>query len=384
MIKELGHKPKATRSIGKILVIAFGILAALILLLQIFNLSDLVFKAPKAVVNLLTDGGLKSDNGRVNILLLGVGGEGHDGPYLSDSIILASIDKKGKDLALINIPRDLWVPDINQKINAAYAFGQEKDKQGLEVAKKTVSGLFGVPIHYGFRIDFDGFVNAIDLVGGLDINVENDFTDSTYPEAGKENDTCGIQIENKNGDVYFIDSTGSAVLLTEENNPFFCRYEVLTFIKGQTSMDGKMALKFVRSRHGNNGENSDFARSARQEKVLTAFKQKVFSTETLLNPKRIVDLVSTFGNSIDTDIKTEDSPLFIKLAQKAKNAAINRIVLDIGRDVSVLEEGNPIDHDGQYVLVPKNNGWQELAEYVQAEIFKNLEHPISPTPKAKK
>lgn len=381
---ELGHKPKAKRSIGKILVIAFSILLAFIIVLRVFNLTDLVFKGPRAVVNLLTDGGIKSDNGRINILLLGVGGEGHEGPYLSDSMILASIDKKGKDVALINIPRDLWVPDMKQKINAAYAFGEEKDKKGLDLAKKTVSGLFGVPIHYGFRLDFDGFVKAIDLVGGLDINVENSFTDSTYPVVGKENDTCGIQIENKNGDVYFIDATGSAVLLTEENNPFDCRYEVLTFKRGPTHMDGVTALKFVRSRHGDNGENSDFARSSRQEKVLTAFKQKIFSTETLLNPKRIVDLGSTFSNSIDTDIKTEEIPLFIKLAQKAKDAAINRIVLDVGRDNSVLEEGIPAEHGGQYVLVPKNNGWQELAEYVQGEIFKNTTHPISPTPKSSK
>ncbi len=381
---ESGQKPRRPNSIGKILTIAFGILFALLLILHVFNLTDLVFKAPKAMVNLLIDGGLKSDNGRVNILLLGVGGEGHDGPYLSDSIILASIDKKGQDVALINIPRDLWVPDLSQKINAAYAFGQEKDKKGLEVAKKTVSGLFGVPIHYGFRIDFNGFKKAIDLVGGLDINVENSFTDPTYPVVGKENDTCGIQIENKNSDVYFIDASRSAILLTEENNPFFCRYEVLTFEKGQTHVDGKTALKFVRSRHGDNGENSDFARSARQEKVLTAFKQKIFSTETLLNPKKIADLVSAFSNSIDTDIKTEDIPVFAKLVQKSKDAAINRIVLDVGRDTSVLEEGNPADHGGQYVLVPKNIGWQELAEYVQGEIFKNTVHIIAPLPKTKK
>lgn len=371
--------PRRAYPIGKILLVAFGILIAFIFLARIFNLTDLLFKAPQAVVNLFTDSGLKSDNNRVNILLLGVGGEGHEGPYLSDSIIIASIDKKGKDVALINIPRDLWVPDLNAKINAAYAFGQEKDNRGIETAEKTVSKLFGVPIHYSFRLDFDGFIEAVDQVGGLNIDIENGFIDPAYPIPGKEKDTCGIEIEDRGSLVYFKDATGAAVLLTEENNPFICRYETLTFKKGLTDMDGKTALKFVRSRHGTNGENSDFARSARQEKVLSAFKEKVFSTETLLNPKKILDLAATFDNSIDTNIEAEEIPLFLKLAQKARNAAIRRIVLDVGRNESLLEEGNPEDHGGQFVLVPKNSAWQEFAEYIQAEIFKNTENFL-PTP----
>lgn len=335
-------------------------------------------------MNFLTDSGLKSDNNRINILLLGVGGQGHDGPYLSDSMILASIDKNGKDVALINIPRDIWVADINAKINAAYAIGFEKHHDGIGYARNTVSKLFGIPVHYVFRMDFSSFEKAIDQIGGLDIDVDNGFTDNFYPIEGKENDTCGIEIINKNDGVYFKDATGSAELITEENNPFTCRYETLRFKKGLAHMDGKTALKFVRSRHGDNGENSDFARSARQEKVISAFKQKIFSTETLLNPKKIIDVATIFGQSIDTDIKTENTPLFLKLAQKAKGANVRRIVLDVGRPESLLEEGKPEDHDGQFVLVPKNNAWQDFAEYIQAEIFKNTENFLpSSSPKNK-
>lgn len=383
MIRQLGHKSGRSYSIGKIPLFAVASLFLIILFAHIFNLTDLIFKGPKAVMNFITDSGLKSSNNRTNILLLGVGGEGHEGPYLSDTMILASIDKKGKDVALISIPRDLWVPDLKVKINAVYAFGFEK-KQGIKQSEETVSKLFGVPVHYTLRLDFSAFERAVDQVGGIDVVVDNPFTDSMYPIPGKEEDTCGLEIENKAGDTYFKDATGTAVLLTEENNPFICRYETVNFQKGTVHMDGKTALKFVRSRHGTNGENSDFARSARQEKVIAAFRQKVFSSETLLNPKRLVDVASTFGTSIDTDIKPEDAPLFIKLAQKAKQAEIRRIVLDSGRDTSVLEEGKPEDHNGQFALVPKNNAWQELAEYMQAEIFKTALTVISsPTPKSK-
>ena len=192
-------KPRRKNRILKILILGFGILFTLIFLVNFFHLSNLVFKAPKAVVNLITDSGLKNDNGRVNILLLGIGGDGHDGPNLTDTIVIVSVDKNGKDVALVNIPRDLWVPDLNAKINAVYAYGQDKNNNGLEQAKQTVSKLFGLPIHYAFRIDFGGFVKAINLVGGLDINVETSFVDYRYPVVGKEDDTCGIEIEEKDG-----------------------------------------------------------------------------------------------------------------------------------------------------------------------------------------
>lgn len=140
-------------------------------------------------------------------------------------------------------------------------------------------------------------------------------------------------------------------------------------------MDGITTLKFVRSRYGTNDEGSDFKRSARQQKVILAFRQKVLSAQTLTDPKILVDLVKNFGSSIDTDINNDDIPHFVKLGQKIEPNALRRVVLDSDREGSVLEVGNPEDHGGQFVLVPKNNMWTDLAEYIQAEIFKFQENP---------
>lgn len=365
-------RPK--RSAFKILaILAFAFLVS-ILIIKSFNLTELIIKGPKTVIQLVTDSGPKSTNGRTNILLLGIGGEGHEGPNLSDTIILASLDKEGKDVALVTIPRDVWAPNISSKINHAYAYGQEKNGLGLDLAKETVSKLFDIPVHYAIRIDFSGFTKAVDQLGGLDITIDNSFTDPKYPIEGKEDDTCGLEIEAKIEEgiknTYYKDATGSATLVTEENDPFTCRYETLTFKKGPILLDGKTALKFVRSRHGTNGEGSDFARSARQEKVITAFRQQIISTETFFNPKTIIDLITTFGNSIDTDIRNDDVAPFVKLGQKLTNAQIRRIVLDSGRPESTLTDGDPTNYGGQYVLIPKNGSWSDLAEYVQGEIFK--------------
>lgn len=374
---------KKKSSIVKILLLAFALLFLLITAVYYFKVDNFVFKGPKTVVQLLTDQGLKSDKGRTNVLLLGIGGDGHDGPNLTDTMILASIDTKTGDVVLVNIPRDLWVPDIKDKINAVYAFGQEKDKSGLASAETSISKLLGVPVNYGFRIDFSGFTKAVDYVGGLDLTVDSSFTDSKYPIEGKEDDLCGLAIETQDNNGVKVqvvkDATGSATPLdqiNDFNDPFICRYENLAFKAGAVHMDGKTALKFVRSRHGNNNEGSDFARSARQEKIIVAFRQKVLSTKTLLDPKTILNLLQTFGASIDTDITNDEIPLFSKLALKVDKANINKVVLDASNDSSRLEVGQPIsDFGGRYVLLPKNNNWTDLATFIQTEIYQPIQTP---------
>lgn len=376
-MRELSTSKRQKFPIAKIILLSAVILVAFVALLYMLKLDKYALKGPSSVVKLIMDSGLKSDHGRTNVLLLGIGGKGHEGPDLTDTIMLASVDKDSKDVVLVSIPRDLWVPDSQHKINSVYAFAREKDKNGLEEAKKTVSTLLGVPVHYAFRIDFNGFIKAIDQVNGLDIDIENAFSDPIYPISGREDDLCGLTIENVDKDGAQVkvvkDATGSAIPLdeiNEQNDPFVCRYETLNFKKGLTHMDGLTTLKFVRSRHGTNGEGSDFTRSARQQKVILAFREKVLSSETLTNPKTVISLLGTFGDSIDTDIQDDDIGLFAKLATKLQAQNVRRVVLDATEKDGRLEFGLPQDFFGQSVLIPKNNSWTELGEYIQSELFK--------------
>ncbi len=362
----------------KILILAFALLIVLVSALYFFKLDKFAFKGPKTFVQLVTNTGLKSDNNRINVLLLGIGGKGHDGPDLTDTIILASIDRDAKDVVLISVPRDLWVETINAKINAEYAHGQENGNQGLEITEKTIGDLFGIPVHYAFRIDFNGFIKAIDLVQGLNITIDSSFADPLYPLEGKEDDLCGLTLDtiDQNGTKIQVvkDATGSAIPLaniTDKNNPFTCRYETLTFQKGQTTMDGITSLKFVRSRHGTNGEGSDFARSARQQKVILAFRDRVLSSNTFTNPSTVLNLAKTFGSSIDTNITDDEVPLFMKLLTKVDSAKIRRIVLDASLPDSKLEFGDPANYLGQAVVIPKNNDWSALSEYLKSQIYQN-------------
>ncbi len=374
-MRKLGEE-KSPKPYLKIFLLTILLSALTVGTLVFFNLHKIFYKGPQTVVQLITDSGLKNTDDRTNVLLLGIGGDGHEGPTLTDTIMVASIEKDGKDVALISVPRDLWSPTVSAKINSAYAFGLEKG-DGLNLAKKSIEETLGVPIHYSVRVDFRGFTRAVDLVEGLDLEVENSFGDSRYPVSGKEDDLCGLKIETEEKDGNKIevvkDATGSATPLseiTEQNDPFTCRYETIFFKKGPTHMNGTTALKFVRSRHGSNNEGSDFARSARQQKVLISFRQKVLSIDTLTSPKTIIDLVKSFGESIDTNIGGEEVPFFVKLFKSVNSENVRRIVLDSGRDDSVLIVGDPTSHGGQYVLVPKSGKYEDLANYLKGEIFK--------------
>lgn len=375
-MRDLSQNQSKKSPIVKILVLTFVFVVILIGVIYFLNVEKYVFKGPKTVVQLITDTGLEKDEGRTNVLLLGIGGKGHDGPDLTDTIMIASIDEDNNDVALISIPRDLWVPTESVKINHVYAFGEENGGQGLEVAQNTIEELLGIPIHYAFRIDFNGFIDAVDLVDGLDVDVETAFVDPKYPVYGKEDDLCDLKIEEEEKDGVKIkvvkDATGSAIPLTdinEHNDPFLCRYETLTFKKGPTVMDGTTALKFVRSRHGTNGEGSDFSRSARQQKVILAFRQKILSQETLLNPKKLLELTGTFGSTIDTNIGDEEIPLFAKMVPKIGEENVRRIVLDATRPESVLEFGLPQNHYGQSVVIPKSANWESLKVYLRSQIY---------------
>lgn len=320
----------------------------------------------------------KTPEERINILLLGIGGGSHDGPLLTDTIMFASIDPENKRVTLISIPRDLWVPDLKAKINTAYAYGEvQKDGGGLVLTKAVVKKILGQEIDYGFRIDFNGFIRAVDMVGGLDVTVDRAFDDYEYPLSGKETDDCGFTDEE-----FEKRATAEAQL-----EAFPCRYEHLHFDQGEQHMDGETALKFVRSRHATGAEGTDFARSKRQEKIIRALREKVISAGTFLNPIKLVGLYDVLKDSIDTDIKQEEYDDFVKLGQKMEKAAIHSVVLDSGDEelqTAGLLVNPPVSEEFKYqwVIVPRlgSDTYTEIHEYVACLIEKGNACTITPLP----
>jgi len=274
---------------------------------------------------------------RINVLILGMGGAQHEGPYLTDSIILASIKPSSHQIALLSIPRDLYVPIPKygwQRINFANALGAARSKDGGELASKVVSDILSVPVHYWVRADFQIFKELVDELGGLEIEVDKGFVDYQFPGPNYQPRT-------------------------------------INFEAGRQVMDGDRALQFVRSRHGGNGENSDFARSKRQQKVLIAIANKVLEQNILSQPQKILRFYNIFQDNVSSNL---DISQIIKMARLASYTPLENIitqVIEIG-PTGLLEQ--TIMDNGAYVLKTKTGNFKELAKLAKNIFFeKRLE-----------
>lgn len=341
---------------------------------------------------------------KVNVLLLGNAGGKHAGATLTDSIIVASYNTKTNKATLFSIPRDLWLDNVDAKVNTVYQQGKKETGNGLKYSEEKIGEILGLPIHYGVRVDFNGFAKAIDLVEGIEVNVPNSFDDYVYPIEGKEEDLCGLtekEVEIREdqlsslklpagtpvspvveGKIKIKTLVGPNDKIATESSDFACRFEHLHFDSGLTTMDGETALKFVRSRQGTNGEGSDFARSRRQQLVLDAFRSKVLSLETLLAPSKLLGLASTFGESFETDIANDKFLQFFNLAKKLETTE-NIVLGDLGKGESLLEVGAAGKY-GAFVMVPKNDDWKVIPEFIKLKLEGSASAILAPSASPKK
>src|SRR4030042_1857461 len=280
---------------------------------------------------------VKSISGRTNILILGKSGQGYDAPDLTDTIMFLSVPYSNSSMVLISLPRDIWIPSLRAKLNSAYYWGNQKEKGGgIVLAKSVVEEIVGQPLQYAIVIDFSGFKNVIDAIGGIEVNVKNEFTDEKYPIGGKENDNCGGDKE------------------------FKCRYETMRFKVGWQLMNGETALKFVRSRNAQGDEGTDLARAARQELVLQAIKEKVLSTKVLLSPSKIKALIKSVKQFVESDIDINSASV---LARK--------ILQDREKYEPYVLSGEFLDnppispkYDNLYIFIPKEGNWNKVHEWI--------------------
>jgi polyisoprenyl-teichoic acid--peptidoglycan teichoic acid transferase len=244
-------------------------------------------------------------DGRINILLLGRGGENHAGGDLTDTILVASVDPVNKKAALVSIPRDLWVKTPtggHSKINAIYANAKhaalnrnKKDKAAAEKAgakalQSTVKDVLGVDTHYYGVVDFQAFKQAVDTVGGVSIDVPKEL----------------------------------AVKETLWDTTIGKRY-VLDVPAGMQHFDGQRALFFTRSRH--TSARGDFDRSERQRLFISALSQKILSAGTYTNPVRISQLMDAFGDHISTDFSVNDAVRLMQIGKGIDQSKIESIGL---------------------------------------------------------
>jgi LCP family protein required for cell wall assembly len=334
----------APKKSGKKKFMILGVVAVFLILGGLFAFKAGSIFNPVTIAGEISTANLKETDGRINVLLLGsdqrTQSKINEGSFLTDTILVASIGTVEKNVVLMSLPRDLWVKTpsgYSTKINAVYSYG------GSDELSKVVEDVLGVPIHYYAVINFDLFEDTIDSLGGVEVDVENTFTDYWYPVEGKE------------------------------NAPEDERYQTITFKAGKQTMDGATALKFARSRKGNNGEDTDFARSKRQQLLILAIKNKALSASTLLSIDKITSLYKSYSDNVDTDIDLASAQGFFFLSRQVQFDKVKSIVLD---DRSTSDQGgllySPEDkslYGGAYVLIPRAGNFSQMHAYVQRYLF---------------
>jgi LCP family protein required for cell wall assembly len=231
--------------------------------------------------------------GPITVLLLGSDRRpGETGPPRTDAIIVAHIDPQHGRVALLSLPRDLWVeiPGYGAaRINAAHVWGitYNDPESGMGLARRTVSNLLGIPVDNTMLVDFEGFIGAIDALGGVEVDVPKELYDASFPTMDYG-------------------------------------YTVAHFLPGTQHMDGATALMYSRIRH----PDSDFARMRRQQAVLVGVLSHLRVQNALASLKSLEDLTTALRGYVQTDIP-EDR--LIGLAWALRNldpANVEHYVLD--------------------------------------------------------
>jgi len=272
---------------------------------------DLIFNPTKSIKG--------EEDDRINILLLGMGGENHNGGELTDTIMIASIKPSQNEAALLSIPRDLYVhvPNsyLNTKINAVKVYGDKSpDQNGMELLTSVVEDISGLKIHYFLQLDFQGFTRIIDDLGGIDVTLENDINDPAYPN------------------------------FTNGYDPFYIK-------KGFHHLDGATALKVARSRHSTMG---DFDRIQRQQNIIKITKQKIFEKYSTYDVVLFNKMLSSLSDNLKTNLKLKELPRFYQIVKEIKSHKITADVIDTQKYLNRTYVGLG------YTLQPKDQNYEEI------------------------
>ncbi len=231
----------------------------------------------------------------INVLLLGTDARPDElGTPRTDTMILLSLDAQHQTAGMLSLPRDLWVSipgfGYETKINTAYGIGEEARYPGggAQLAKDTVSSFIGQPVQYYARVNFQGFVELVDLIGGVDLVVPETILDEAYPT------------DNYTTTTFYLEA-------------------------GSQHLDGETALKYVRTRN----VDDDYGRAGRQQQVLRAVVDKVLRADMLptLVPA-VPRLLTTMRSSVETDIPFNVQLDIANYVRSTSLREIRQLVLD--------------------------------------------------------
>lgn len=280
----------------------------------------------------------KDSSGHTNILLVGVGGEGHDGENLTDTMIVASLDHKANTVSMISLPRDFYIENAEvgwgTRINSVYEYIMDETEDpiyAMSQLKAEIERIFNINLHYYAKIDFQGFTEIVDAMGGITVNVQNTIIDESYPAPD-----------------------GSKFL-----------YEPFYLTAGIQELDGETALKYVRSRHN----TSDFDRARRQQEVIAAIKDKATSLGFLTSPGKISNMIDAVSSNFETNMGLDEMLSLLDFAEEITADSIHSAVIsDDATAMGGFLYTPPREENDPYYLIP----YAGDLNFVELQLFAQL------------
>jgi LCP family protein required for cell wall assembly len=313
-------------------------------------------------------------DGQINIALLGMRGEGvTGGGTLADTIIIVSIRPTENKISMISIPRDLYVTvpgtTDQQKINAVHAYGEQKSRgQGLQDMKTILSEITGVNVAYVASINFEGFKELVDSIGGINFHLDAPFSEAmqfneahvcdsffNIPTGKFENKT--IKYFSKSANIYKTRVVASYPLCTAPEGMLECGGN-FSLPAGDVVLNGDQALCLSRSRV----TTSDFERAKRQQLIIQAIKDKLFTAGTLTDFSKLNSILSNLGDNVRTDMQAWEMKRFYELYSNMNNPQVYQRVMENS------EEGllyNPPANGAGYILLPIGDNYNKIHDVVK-------------------
>jgi len=315
----------------------FGILAVLMGGWYLNGFSKGAGMAKKEIVSQAIAGFKNSyKNDYLTFLILGLDERADERTLLTDTMILITVDAKSGNYFLVSIPRDLWLDDLQTKINALYFYGKEKNpNDGVELVKTKVQEIFGAEINYTFLLKMDEIKDLVDLLGGVEIDIERSFVDEEYPL-----DDGSYQVKT------------------------------IKFEAGRQILTGERALEFIRSRKSKDEiEGTDEARQKRQRKIIFALKERILNPRFFLDSRKLGEIYKFIveETEIKPELKFADLASFSKLGLKVLKGKQTEIEISDKGGEAVLEAINE-PRRGGWILRPKNDDWSLLRDYFKSKI----------------
>lgn len=322
-------------------------------------------------------------DGRINILLLGMRGEGvAGGGLLADTIMLLSIHPKQDEqdttrASIISIPRDLYVKVPNReerrKINAVYALGEEREPHqgGIEDMRTIIGEVTGLDIPYAITINFQGFKDLVNALGGINVTLSESFEENMQFREPHVCDSYVFTIPTKPPQFehkYHTRTDGTRYIAKSYPlcyNPNLECGGAFKLSPGENLLNGDTALCYARSRVTSN----DFERAKRQQQVIQSIKDKALATGTLTSFDTINKVLDSLGNNIRTNLEAWEMQRFVELYQKVGNESqLAQKVLDTTEEGLLYHPENT--PEAGYILLPRGDTYDRIHE-----LFKNSLNP---------